>query len=91
MKKLVDVLELYLYKRILKISFKERIPNSEVLYRMRTQKDLLITIKIKKTALSRSHHVGERSRATGPLEGFKTPGKKIFTVGSIVHRWTFMG
>uniref|UniRef100_A0A8D8TH11 Uncharacterized protein n=1 Tax=Cacopsylla melanoneura TaxID=428564 RepID=A0A8D8TH11_9HEMI len=48
MEKRIEAFEMYLYRRILKISWMQKITNVEVLNRMQKEKELLQTIKERK-------------------------------------------
>lgn len=47
--KTIEAFEMYLYRRMLRIAWVQRITNNEVLNRMQKQKELLLTIKVRKT------------------------------------------
>lgn len=49
MEKRIDVFEIYIYRRMLRISWVQRITNIEILNRVQKQKELMITIKERKT------------------------------------------
>ena len=92
MEKKIDAFEMYIYRRILRISWVQRITNEEVLNRMRKKKELLLTIKIRKTRYIGHIMRGEKYELLrliieGKVQGKRSIGRRQNSWLKDIQRW----
>lgn len=92
LEKKLDAFEMYIYRRILRISWVQRVSNVEVLNRMRKQKELMLTIKERKT-----RYIGHIMRGKkyellrliieGKVQGKRSIGRRQNSWLKDIRRW----
>lgn len=90
--KRIEAFEMYLYRRILKISWTQRITNIEVLNRMQKQKELLYTIKKRKIQYIGHIMRGDKYEILrliieGKIEGKRSIGRRQNSWLKDLRRW----
>lgn len=92
MEKRIEAFEMYLYRRILKISWIQRVTNVEILNRMNKQKELLLTIMERKTQYL--GHIMRGSRyellqliIEGKIQGKRSVGRRQNSWLKDLRRW----
>uniref|UniRef100_A0A8D9FEY5 Uncharacterized protein n=1 Tax=Cacopsylla melanoneura TaxID=428564 RepID=A0A8D9FEY5_9HEMI len=93
MEKRIEAFEMYLYRRILKISWMQKITNVEVLNRMQKEKELLQTIKERKIQYLGHILRGEKYALLqlifqGNIEGKRSRGRPRNMWMDDIMRWT---
>lgn len=89
----LEAFEMWVYRRLLKISWTEHISNETVLKRMGRDRKLLITIKKRKTSYLGHIYRGEnygflRLIMEGKVEGRRGPGRRKCSWLKNVREWT---
>lgn len=69
-------LEMYIYRRILRVPWTDKVTNAEVLLRMKKQQELLATLKIRKTEYPGHIMRGEQNEIPRLIIQEKFPGKR---------------
>ncbi|XP_055388393.1 uncharacterized protein LOC129616943 [Condylostylus longicornis] len=89
----IEAFEMWVYRRMLKISWTERVSNSEVLNRLRKQRELLLTIKKQKAAYFGHVIRGQKYELLqliiqGRIEGKRGVGRKQMSWLRNIRNWT---
>lgn len=92
LEKKINAFEMYIYRRILRISWTQRITNEEVLNRMRKQRELMLTIKERKTRYIGHIMRGEkyellRMIIEGKIQGKRSVGRRQNSWLKDIRRW----
>lgn len=91
--KIYETFEMWIYRRLLKISWTQRITNETVLQRMGQDRELLIDIKKRKTSYLGHIYRGRnyeflRLIMEGKIEGRRGPGRRKCSWLRNVRDWT---
>lgn len=91
----LEAFEMWIFRRLLKISWTQHIPNDEVLRRVRRERELLTTIKRRKTAYL--GHIYRNNKydilkliIEGKIEGKRGPGRRQHSWLKNIRDWTGM-
>lgn len=89
----LEVFEMWIIRRMLRIPWVDRVPNTEVLERARTQRELLTTIKCRKTGYFGHVLRGEKYRLLhlilkGRIDGRRGIGRKQLSWLRNIRTWT---
>lgn len=92
LEKNLEAFEMYLYRRILRISWVQRVTNEEVLRRMGKQKELLLTIKHRKTSYIGHVMRGDKYEflrliIEGKIQGKRSIGRRQNSWLKDLRRW----
>lgn len=90
--KRLNAFEMYLYRRMLRVSWTQRVTNDEILIRMNKQRELMNTIKVRKTQYIGHVMRGERYELLriiieGKIKGRRSVGRRQNSWLKDLRRW----
>jgi len=88
----INAFEMWIYRRILKISWRDHVTNKDVLKRMNTERNLLYTVKERKLMYFGHVMRNEKYRLLhliiqGRIEGRRTPGRRRTSWLANLRKW----
>jgi len=88
----INAFEMWIYRRILKISWRDHVTNKDVLKRMNTERNLLYTVKKRKLMYFGHVMRNEKYRLLhliiqGRIEGRRTPGRRRTSWLANLKKW----